>query len=302
MIYIGNIYRLEICNIPYRTSKSFILSIAPLIWHINNTYEVLDVSGEILNKIFDKQLNDIQYMNNSDNTIMSPNSYIDFEMTEEEYNDLIFIYGGLLDEIENRLKIDDNNIFINQRGIRHILLTRCSSYCLLAHNKIGYYEIHYTPSISYNSLSKLSGYFNVELGIVNQKIAETQIDNYGGFSPRAVGRGSGMLFFENTPTIYYPHVSNEDAARSYNQYMETLNSIILLDDIMSFQFGESTLTIDSNDNYSSSIVNTGVITTSPISVSSVHIGDLAVDGGSIRGNSSNFVIRDVTDLRITPPP
>lgn len=300
MIYIGNIYRLEICNIPYKTSRNFILSIAPLIWHISNRYEVLDVSGEILNKIFDKQINDIQYMNKSDSTIMSPNSYIDFKMTEEEYNDLIFKYDGLLDEIENRLKMDDKNIFINQRGITHILLARCTSFCLLEHNKVGYYEIYYTPSISYDSLSKLSGYFNVELGIVDQKIAETQIDNYGAFGFRAMGRSSVMSSFNNAPAFYYPHISNEDAARSYNQYIETLNNIIILDDILSFS--ESVLTIDFNDNHSLSTSNTGVVAMSPASVSSVHIGNMAINNDFIRVNSSNFSIRDVTNLRVNPPP
>lgn len=158
------IYRIEISNLPYAIYRFDLYKIHKMLWYINYKYNIVSYKGSIVTKLLNNNLDCIIY-NSEDYTKMTPNNYIDFEMSNNEYKKFIEKYGDTLKTIYH-LSTFDTGFIINKKGAVHLI---ADIYNISLTGDVDYvdeskeYEIHIKNKYYYIS----TGYLKNELGINN---------------------------------------------------------------------------------------------------------------------------------------
>lgn len=156
------IYRIEISNLPYTIYRSDLYEIHKMLWYINYKYNVVGYKGSIVTKLLNNNLDCIIY-NSEGYTKMTHTNYIDFEMSNNEYEDFTIRYSDALRTVYY-LSAFNTGLIVNKKGIIHLIadiydipLTRDIDYT----DKSKEYEIHINNKYYFTSM----GYLKSELGI-----------------------------------------------------------------------------------------------------------------------------------------
>lgn len=156
------IYRIEISNLPYTIYRSDLYEIHKMLWYINYKYNVVGYKGSIVTKLLNNKLDCIVY-NSEGCAKMTSTNYIDFEMSDNEYEDFIVRYSDALRTIYY-LSAFNTGLVVNKKGIIHLIadiydipLTRDVDYA----DESKEYEMHIKNRYYFTSM----GYLKSELGI-----------------------------------------------------------------------------------------------------------------------------------------
>lgn len=156
------IYRIEISNLPYTIYRSDLYEIHKMLWYINYKYNVVGYKGSIVTKLLNNNLDYIMY-NSEGYAKMTPTNYIDFEMSNNEYEDFTIRYSDTLRTVYY-LSAFNTGLVVNKKGIIHLIadiydipLTRDIDYT----DESKEYEIH----IKNKYYLTPTGYLKNELGI-----------------------------------------------------------------------------------------------------------------------------------------
>lgn len=156
------IYRIEISNLPYTIYQSDLYEIHKMLWYINHKYNVVGYKGSIVTKLLNNNLDYIIY-NSEGYAKMTPTNYIDFEMSNNEYEDFTIKYSDTLRTVYY-LSAFNTGLIVNKKGIIHLIadiydipLTRDIDYT----DESKEHEIHINNKYYFT----LMGYLKSELGI-----------------------------------------------------------------------------------------------------------------------------------------
>lgn len=112
------IYRLELSNIPYIIHRNDLDLIYRMVWNINYKYNILGHEGTIVNRMLNNNYEAIAFY--SDKAKMTANNYIDFEMSDDEYDDFIFRYADAISTL-HYLTVFETGLIVNTKGVTSIL-------------------------------------------------------------------------------------------------------------------------------------------------------------------------------------
>ena len=112
------IYRLELSNIPYIIHRNDLDLIYRMVWNINYKYNILGHEGTIVNRMLNNNYEAIAFY--SDKAKMTANNYIDFEMSDDEYDDFIFRYDNTIRTLYY-LTIFETGLIVNTKGVTSIM-------------------------------------------------------------------------------------------------------------------------------------------------------------------------------------
>ena len=112
------IYRLELSNIPYIIHRNDLDLIYRMVWNINYKYNILGHEGTIVNRMLNNNYEAIAFY--SDKAKMTANNYIDFEMSDDEYDDFIFRYDNAIKTLYY-LTVFETGLIVNTKGVTSIM-------------------------------------------------------------------------------------------------------------------------------------------------------------------------------------
>ena len=160
------IYRLELSNIPYIIHRNDLDLIYKMVWHINYKYNILGYEGTIANRMLNNNYDAIAFY--SDKAKMTANNYIDFEMSDDEYDEFILHYDNAIKTLYY-LTFYETGLMVNRKGINSIIAKVYG----ISKKFISYTYEDYEFYIKNNKYEKiLLGYAKNELKI--QKLESTK--------------------------------------------------------------------------------------------------------------------------------
>lgn len=112
------IYRLELSNIPYIIHRNDLDLIYKMVWYINYKYNILGYEGTIANRMLNNNYDAIAFY--SDKAKMTANNYIDFEMSDDEYDEFTFHYDNTIRTLYY-LTVFETGLIVNTKGVTSIL-------------------------------------------------------------------------------------------------------------------------------------------------------------------------------------
>ena len=112
------IYRLELSNIPYIIHRNDLDLIYRMVWNINYKYNILGYEGTIVNRMLNNNYEAIAFY--SDKAKMTANNYIDFEMSDDEYNEFISKYDNTIKTLYY-LTVFETGLMVNTKGVTSIM-------------------------------------------------------------------------------------------------------------------------------------------------------------------------------------
>ena len=112
------IYRLELSNIPYIIHRNDLDLIYRMVWNINYKYNILGHEGTIVNRMLNNNYEAIAFY--SDKAKMTANNYIDFEMSDDEYDEFIFHYDNAIKTLYY-LTVFETGLIVNTKGVTSIM-------------------------------------------------------------------------------------------------------------------------------------------------------------------------------------
>ena len=160
------IYRLELSNIPYIIDKNDLDLLYKMVWHINYKYNILGYEGTIVNRMLNNNYEAIAFY--SDKAKMTANNYIDFEMSDDEYDEFISKYADTIKTLYY-LTFYETGLMVNRKGINSIIAKVYG----ISKKFVSYIYEDYEFYIKNNKYEKiLLGYAKNELKI--QKLESTK--------------------------------------------------------------------------------------------------------------------------------
>lgn len=112
------IYRLELSNIPYIIHRNDLDLIYKMVWYINYKYNILGYEGTIVNRMLNNNYEAIAFY--SDKAKMTANNYIDFEMSDDEYDEFISHYENAIKTLYY-LTVFETGLIVNTKGVTSIM-------------------------------------------------------------------------------------------------------------------------------------------------------------------------------------
>lgn len=112
------IYRLELSNIPYIIHRNDLDLIYRMVWNINYKYNILGYEGTIVNRMLNNNYEAIAFYSNK--AKMTANNYIDFEMSDDEYEEFISKYADAIKTLYY-LTVFETGLIVNRKGVISIL-------------------------------------------------------------------------------------------------------------------------------------------------------------------------------------
>ena len=112
------IYRLELSNIPYIIHRNDLDLIYRMVWNINYKYNILGYEGTIVNRMINNNYEAIAFY--SDKAKMTANNYIDFEMSDSEYDDFTLKYNDTIRTLYY-ITFYKTGLMVNRKGINSII-------------------------------------------------------------------------------------------------------------------------------------------------------------------------------------
>ena len=112
------IYRLELSNIPYIIHRNDLDLIYRMVWNINYKYNILGHEGTIVNRMLNNNYEAIAFY--SDKAKMTANNYIDFEMSDDEYDEFILKYADAISTL-HYLTVFETGLIVNIKGVTSIM-------------------------------------------------------------------------------------------------------------------------------------------------------------------------------------
>lgn len=112
------IYRLELSNIPYIIHRNDLDLIYKMVWYINYKYNILGHEGTIVNRMLNNNYEAIAFY--SDKAKMTANNYIDFEMSDDEYDEFISHYENAIKTLYY-LTVFETGLIVNTKGVTSIM-------------------------------------------------------------------------------------------------------------------------------------------------------------------------------------
>ena len=112
------IYRLELSNIPYIIHRNDLDLIYRMVWNINYKYNILGHEGTIVNRMLNNNYEAIAFY--SDKAKMTANNYIDFEMSDDEYDEFISHYENAIKTLYY-LTVFETGLIVKAKGVTSII-------------------------------------------------------------------------------------------------------------------------------------------------------------------------------------
>ena len=112
------IYRLELSNIPYIIHRNDLDLIYRMVWNINYKYNILGHEGTIVSRMLNNNYEAIAFYN--DKAKMTANNYIDFEMSDDEYEEFVSKYTDTIKTLYY-LTVFETGLIVNTKGVTSIL-------------------------------------------------------------------------------------------------------------------------------------------------------------------------------------
>lgn len=112
------IYRLELSNIPYIIHRNDLDLIYRMVWNINYKYNILGHEGTIVNRMLNNNYEAIAFY--SDKAKMTANNYIDFEMSDDEYDEFILKYADAISTL-HYATVFETGLMVNTKGVTSII-------------------------------------------------------------------------------------------------------------------------------------------------------------------------------------
>ena len=112
------IYRLELSNIPYIIHRNDLDLIYRMVWNINYKYNILGYEGTIVNRMLNNNYEAIAFYSNK--AKMTANNYIDFEMSDDEYEEFISKYENTIKTLYY-LTVFETGLIVNTKGVTSIM-------------------------------------------------------------------------------------------------------------------------------------------------------------------------------------
>ena len=112
------IYRLELSNIPYIIHRNDLDLIYRMVWNINYKYNILGHEGTIVNRMLNNNYEAIAFY--SDKAKMTANNYIDFEMSDNEYDEFISKYADAISTLYYAT-VFETGLMVNTKGVTSII-------------------------------------------------------------------------------------------------------------------------------------------------------------------------------------
>ena len=160
------IYRLELSNIPYIIHRNDLDLLYKMVWYINYKYNILGHEGTIVNRILNNNYEAIAFY--GDKAKMTANNYIDFEMSDDEYDEFMLHYDNAIRTLYY-LTFYETGLMVNRKGINSIIAKVYG----ISKKFVSYTYEDYEFYIKNNKYKKiLIGYAKNELKI--QKIKTTK--------------------------------------------------------------------------------------------------------------------------------
>ena len=255
------IYRLELSNIPYIIHRNDLDLIYKMVWYINYKYNILGYEGTIANRILNNNYDAIAFY--SDKAKMTANNYIDFEMSDDEYDEFISKYADTIKTLYY-LTFYETGLMVNRKGINSIIAKVYG----ISKKFVSYIYEDYEFYIKNNKYEKiLLGYAKNELKI--QKLESTKkLDDMEEILDR-LSTSIHSIFF-----------SRYD---SYNSYVNSVN-----EEITEARESEGLL---SHQAYHES----------PSSINISLINDEGINAGSLSFSNDYIYINNSDTVNITTP-
>lgn len=112
------IYRLELSNIPYIIHRNDLDLIYRMVWNINYKYNILGYEGTIVNRMLNNNYEAIAFYSNK--AKMTANNYIDFEMSDDEYEEFISKYADAISTLYYAT-VFETGLMVNTKGVTSII-------------------------------------------------------------------------------------------------------------------------------------------------------------------------------------
>lgn len=112
------IYRLELSNIPYIIHRNDLDLIYRMVWNINYKYNILGYEGTIVNRMLNNNYEAIAFYSNK--AKMTANNYIDFEMSDNEYDEFISKYADAISTLYYAT-VFETGLMVNTKGVTSII-------------------------------------------------------------------------------------------------------------------------------------------------------------------------------------
>ena len=112
------IYRLELSNIPYIIHRNDLDLIYRMVWNINYKYNILGYEGTIVNRMLNNNYEAIAFYSNK--AKMTANNYIDFEMSDDEYEEFISKYADAISTLYYAT-VFETGLMVNAKGVTSII-------------------------------------------------------------------------------------------------------------------------------------------------------------------------------------
>ena len=112
------IYRLELSNIPYIIHRNDLDLIYRMVWNINYKYNILGYEGTIVNRMLNNNYEAIAFYSNK--AKMTANNYIDFEMSDDEYEEFISKYADAISTLYYAT-VFETGLMVNTKGVTSIM-------------------------------------------------------------------------------------------------------------------------------------------------------------------------------------
>ena len=263
------IYRLELSNIPYIIHRNDLDLLYKMVWYINYKYNILGHEGTVVNKILNNNYNTIAFY--GDKAKMTANNYIDFEMSDDEYDEFILHYDNAIRTLYY-LTFYETGLMVNRKGINSIIAKVYG----ISKKFVSYIYEDYEFYIKNNKYEKiLLGYAKNELKI--QKLESTKkLDDMEEILDRLSTSIHSILF------------SRYD---SYNSYVNSVN-----EEITEARESEGLLSHQAYHESPSSI-NISLINDGDINTSSLNFGNDYI----YINNFDAINITTAQDIRYIPP-
>ena len=262
------IYRLELSNIPYIIHKNDLDLLYKMVWYISYKYNILGYEGTIVNKMLNNNYDSIICYSNK--VKMTANNYIDFEMSDSEYDNFTLKYDNAIRSLYY-MTVYKTGLMVNRKGINSII---AKVYGIPKKPMSYTYEDYefYVRDSKYDKI--FLGYAKTELKVQKLECAK-EVDDM----EEILNRLSTSIY-----TIYY------NKYESYNSYVNSVN-----EEIQSARESEG---LDSGDDYYNPRIDTDTISIDNMAINNgaVHIDSLGMLDWTTLSN------RPITDNIIYSPP
>lgn len=248
------IYRLELSNVPYIIHRNDLDLIYRMVWNINYKYNILGHEGTIVSRMLNNNYEAIVFY--SDKAKMTANNYIDFEMSDDEYDDFVSKYTDTIKTLYY-LTVFETGLIVNIKGVTSIMAKVYG----ISKKYLAYTYEDYEFYVKNDAFEKiLIGYAKSELKVQELKSTK-KLDDSEELINRLQTAVYNMCFGKHSSYNSYVNSVNEEITEareseglfSHQVYHEPLSSIEdsmisnVNVDIGSLSLGRDYITINNHD-------------------------------------------------------